>query len=148
MRKYGIGAVSAAALFLLLLLPVACLAFGGKVSYPDGTPAVGARVRIIMLHADDSASPGNGPGLDLFQQSAIDNGRGPGQSAAPHRQPRGKGKVVAVCDADGRFSFADQSLTHAQIQIKAPNGQDYSTVTLPVKAFQGGEVAVVLQRKK
>ena len=31
-------------LVLLLLMSSLCFAFGGKVTYPDGTPAVGAKV--------------------------------------------------------------------------------------------------------
>jgi hypothetical protein len=34
-------------LFLLVMVPAFCWAFGGKVSYPDGTPAVGAQVKLV-----------------------------------------------------------------------------------------------------
>jgi len=33
-----------AMLFLMIIVPTFCWAFGGKVSYPDGSPAVGAQV--------------------------------------------------------------------------------------------------------
>ena len=32
---------------LVLLMAGLCFAFGGKVSYPDGTPAVGAQVSLV-----------------------------------------------------------------------------------------------------
>ena len=41
-KKYTVGSL----LFLLIMVPALCWAFGGKVSYPDGTPAVGAQVKL------------------------------------------------------------------------------------------------------
>jgi hypothetical protein len=156
----------ATVLFLLTVMPAVCLAFTGKVSYPDGSPAVGARVSLTALVTDKKAVPAD-------RQSAIDRqsavmgqqhqkpssaqarGGAAPQKAAPSVPPVPVARVTAktrmhiVCDANGRFSFPDETtLSHAMIQIKAPSGHDYATVTLPVKAFQGGEVAVVLPPKK
>jgi len=53
-----------------------------------------------------------------------------------------------VTDGEGRFSLPTMDFLDAFVQIKAPDGKDYATVNLPVKVFEGAEVAVVLQPQK
>ena len=36
-----------AVIFLVVLMSGLCFAFGGKVTYPDGSPAVGAKVNLV-----------------------------------------------------------------------------------------------------
>ncbi len=128
MKKRITPSALSAVLFLLLVMPVACLAFGGKVSYPNGSPAAGAQVSLVI-------------------DNTIKNAGSPaGTTAIPSKENSIK-KSVTKCDSSGRFSFPDQSFTDAMIQVKAPNGEDFATVTLPAKLFAKGEVAIILQRK-
>ena len=92
-----------------LLWASACLASGGRVTYPDGQPVVGAEVNV-------------------------------------HLQEVSKYKLTT--DANGRFKLPTMDFLDAFVQIKAPDGNDYATVNLPVKVFEAGEVAVVLHPKK
>lgn len=92
-----------------LLWASACLASGGKVTYPDGQPVVGAEVNVHLQEVD---------------------------------------KYKLTTDANGRFSLPTMDFLDAFVQIKAPDGKAYATVNLPVKVFEAGDVAVVLQPKK
>jgi hypothetical protein len=56
-------------------------------------------------------------------------------------------KFKLVTDAQGRFNLPTMDFLDAFVQIKAPDGKDYATVNLPIKVFDGAEVAVVLQPK-
>lgn len=90
----------------LLLVATICSAAGGKVTYPDGQPVVGASVHIHLQEVD---------------------------------------KYLLTTDAAGRFTLPTMDFLDAFVQIKAPDGKDFATVNLPVKIFESGEVAVVLQ---
>lgn len=57
-------------------------------------------------------------------------------------------KYTLTTDANGRFSLPTTDFLDAFVQIQAPDGRDYATVNLPVKVFETGEVAVVLQPKQ
>jgi len=147
----------AAAALALLLIPAACRAFGGKVTYPDGKPAASAQVNLILYDAGKTMSqtggnPGGQPQTGAPSGQGMGKGVSPKQGAAAPRTappvPGARGKVSVKCDASGRFSFPDQVLTHAMVQIRAPHDKDFATVILPAKVFQGGDVAIVLQPKR
>ena len=57
-------------------------------------------------------------------------------------------KYVLTTDANGRFTFPTMDFLDAFVQIKAADGKDFATVNLPVKMFETGELAVVLQPKR
>ena len=86
-----------------------CFAQGGKVTYLDGRPAVGAEVHVHLLESD---------------------------------------KFKTLTDAAGKFVLPHLDIFDALVQIKAPEGQDYATVSLPVQVFENSEVAIVLQPQK
>lgn len=98
----GIGAT----LFLSASL---CFASGGKVTYPDGQPVVGAEVRVHLQEVD---------------------------------------KYIMTTDANGRFTLPTMDFLDAFVQIKALDGKDFAIINLPVKMFETGELAIVLQTKK
>jgi hypothetical protein len=93
----------------ILLWASQCLASGGRVSYPDGQPVVGAQVHVHLQEVD---------------------------------------KHQLTTDANGRFTLPTMDFLDAFVQIKAPDGKDFATVNLPVKVFESGDVAVVLQPKR
>jgi hypothetical protein len=93
----------------MLLWASLCFASGGKVTYPDGQPVVGAEVHVHLQEVD---------------------------------------KYQLTTDANGRFSLPTMDFLDAFVQIKAPDGKDFATVNLPVKLFESGDVAVVLQPKR
>jgi hypothetical protein len=72
----------------------------------------------------------------------------PVAGAAVHVHLQEVDKYKLTTDADGRFSLPTMDFLDAFVQIKAPDGKDYATVNLPVKVFEAGEVAVVLQPKR
>lgn len=86
-----------------------CLASGGKVTYPNGQPVVGAEVHVHLQEVD---------------------------------------KYQLTTDSNGRFTLPTMDFLDAFVQIKAPGGKDFATVNLPVKVFESGDVAVVLQPKR
>jgi hypothetical protein len=145
-----------ALLGLLLMVPVTCSAFGGKVSYPNGSPAVGAQVNLIIDDTSKPASLLNGGPLVPPQVNTLPGGMS-GNVSLPNRSPMAppqgkpapspKIRATVNCDATGRFSFPNQSPTNAMIQIKAADGNDFATVTLPATFFAKGDVAIVLQPK-
>jgi hypothetical protein len=92
----------------MLLLASLCFASGGKVTYPDGRPVVGAEVRVHLQEVD---------------------------------------KYVLTTDVNGRFTLPTMDFLDAFVQIKAADGKDFATVNLPIKMFETGELAVVLQPK-
>jgi hypothetical protein len=94
---------------VILLWASLCFASGGKVSYPDGQPVVGAEVRVHLQEVD---------------------------------------KYVLTTDANGRFTLPTMDFLDAFVQIKAADGKDFATVNLPIKMFETGELAVVLQPKR
>ena len=94
---------------LTLLWTSVCFAFGGRVTYPDGQPVVGAEVHVHLQDVD---------------------------------------KFDLTTNSNGRFTLPTVDFLDAFVQIKAPDGKDYATVNLPVKVFESGEVAVVLQSKR
>lgn len=94
---------------IAILWASACFAAGGKVTYPDGQPVVGAEVNVYLQDVD---------------------------------------KYKLTTDDNGRFTLPTMDFLDAFVQIKAPDGKDYATLNLPVKVFEAGEVAVVLQPKK
>lgn len=57
-------------------------------------------------------------------------------------------KYQLITDAHGRFTLPTMDFLDAFVQIKAPDGKDFATVNLPVKVFESGDVAVVLQPKR
>ncbi|MBC7962877.1 MAG: carboxypeptidase regulatory-like domain-containing protein [Steroidobacteraceae bacterium] len=93
----------------ILLWTSLCLASGGRVSYSDGQPVVGAEVHVHQQEVD---------------------------------------KYQLTTDGNGRFTLPTMDFLDAFVQIKAPDGKDFATVNLPVKVFESGEVAVVLQPKR
>lgn len=93
----------------LLLWTSVCLASGGRVSYPDGRPVVGAEVNVHLQEVE---------------------------------------KYKLTTDANGRFTLPTMDFLDAFVQIKAPDGKDFATVNVPVKVFEDGDVAVVLQPKR
>ena len=94
---------------VMLLWTSLCFAAGGKVTYTDGRPVVGAEVHVHLQEVD---------------------------------------KYKLTTDADGRFTLPTMDFLDAFVQVKAPNGMDFATVNLPIKMFETGELAVVLQPKK
>lgn len=54
-------------------------------------------------------------------------------------------KYVLTTDANGRFTLPTMDFLDAFVQIKAADGKNFATVNLPIKMFETGELAVVLQ---
>lgn len=113
-------------------MPVAAYALGGKVTYPDGTPAVSAQVKVIVN--DTSGNPNSSDGKVVVDQE--------GNPASDV-----KGAVTIICDAAGRFTFPDLVFTDALIQIKAPDDRNFGSVKLPAAVFATEDLAIVLQPK-
>jgi hypothetical protein len=123
MRSFKNRSIGAAiALLLLLLSPLACHAFGGKLSYPDGSAAAGAQVT-----------------LQFFQSG----GRG-GEGI----RSDGSMEMTVTCDSNGRFSFSAPSAELTMLRVRAADGRNFAMFTLPTKVFSEGEVAIVLQRSE
>lgn len=57
-------------------------------------------------------------------------------------------KYTLTTDGNGRFTLPTMDFLDAFVQIKAPDGKDFATVNMPVKVFESGDVAVVLQPKR
>jgi hypothetical protein len=57
-------------------------------------------------------------------------------------------KYVLTTDATGRFTLPTMDFLDAFVQIKAADGKEFATVNLPIKMFETGELAVVLQPKR
>uniref|UniRef100_A0A831UEZ7 Carboxypeptidase regulatory-like domain-containing protein n=1 Tax=Geobacter metallireducens TaxID=28232 RepID=A0A831UEZ7_GEOME len=93
----------------VLLMAGVCFAQGGRVTFSDGQPAVGAKVHIDL------------DGVEKFK---------------------------VVTDAAGRFELPAMEFLDAMVQIQAPDGKDFASVSLPVRLFETGNVAIVLQPKK
>ncbi len=55
---------------------------------------------------------------------------------------------VLTTDADGRFTLPTMDFLEAFVQIKVADGKDFATVNLPIKMFETGELAVVLQPRQ
>jgi hypothetical protein len=127
--------VLVATAFLLLLAPATCLAFGGKVSYPDGTPAVGAEVKLLMEVTDGDLTR-NFPPPPLTMAAPP-----------PQRGPGARKSSTVRCDGSGRFNFSEQPSGGTLVQVKAPDGKEFATVNLPAKLFLKGDAAIVLQPK-
>jgi hypothetical protein len=141
---------------LLLTLPVSCLGFDGRVSYPNGTPAAGAQVSVVL---DDTSKKPSIPSVsrelppqvikipaDISRNASSTDGSLPAPPQG-NPAPNAKSKRTLKCDSSGGFTFPGQAPTGAMIQIKAPDGKDFATVTLPAKLFVKGELAIVLQPK-
>jgi hypothetical protein len=148
------SALSAAHFLLLAVIPIASFAFDGKLSYSNGSPAAGAQVILIIDDPRMKADYPNGSSIILPQVNTAP-GNMSGNSTPPNAftpaspkgnpLPNARIKTTTTSDAAGRFHFPNQPLTRALIQIKAADGKDFATVTLPAKLFANGELAVVLQ---
>ncbi len=146
-RRSGLTAVH---FLVFMAIPVVCLAFGGKVSYSNGSPAAGAQVNLVAIDVSQKSSNPNptqtNPILNTDKNTVYPNAG----IIAPSKgnlviSPKSNASVK--CDASGRFSFPDQSTANVMIQVRAPNGEDFATVTLPAGLFAKGEVSIILQRK-
>ena len=60
-------------IFLVLLISSVCFAFGGKVSYPDGSPAVGAQVSLVDKDGGKKTVLCDAQGMFQFAQIPSDN---------------------------------------------------------------------------
>jgi len=58
---------------LVLLMAGLCFAFGGKVTYPDGTPAIGAQVHLIDKDGGKKTVICDAQGQFQFAQIPSDN---------------------------------------------------------------------------
>jgi hypothetical protein len=58
---------------LVLFMSSLCFAFGGKVSYPDGTPAVGAKVSLVDKDGGKKTVICDAKGQFEFAQLPSDN---------------------------------------------------------------------------
>jgi hypothetical protein len=66
------GFISGLVFVLVLLMSGLCFAFGGKVSYPDGTPAVGAKVILIDKDGGKKTVTCDAQGMFQFAQLPSD----------------------------------------------------------------------------
>jgi len=94
------------ALFLQLLVAKPCMAGGVTVSYPDGTPAAGVSVSMLV---------------DSRYEFAL------------------------TTDDSGYFLFPTNDFSAAIVMVKAPNGKEFTPVTLPSAIIVSGDTALVLQ---
>lgn len=67
------GFTSVMAFILVLLISSLCFALGGKVTYPDGTPAVGAKVSLVGEKGAKEIAICDARGQFQFAQLPSDN---------------------------------------------------------------------------
>lgn len=152
MRRYALFTVP---LCLLLMVPITCFGFSGKVTFPDGSPAIGAQVNLSIDDTSTIANlPGQGPRIPALPTRTLGNVSGISSppdinTVAPQGIPIPTPKIANAikCDAAGRFDLPNQSPGNAMVQIKAPDGRDFASVILPASLFVKGDVAIVLQPK-
>ena len=65
--------VSGMAIILVLFMSSLCFAFGGTVTYPDGTPAVGAKVNLVDKDGGKKTVTCDAKGRFQFTQLHSDN---------------------------------------------------------------------------
>lgn len=77
----------------------------------------------------------------------FSNGQ-PVVGAKVHIDLDGVEKFKVMTDAAGRFELPAMEFLDAMVQIQAPDGKDFASISMPVRLFETGAVAIVLQPKK